>query len=57
MRIWKSDLFDRCGERVLLRGVNKDVADIDPTGASFPEIAKTGANTVRLVWNETRPPQ
>jgi mannan endo-1,4-beta-mannosidase len=43
-------LYDRCGERVLLRGVNKMTIWTDPTGESFAEIAKTGANTVRLVW-------
>ncbi len=46
-------LFDECGEAVTLRGVSKDaVSDwSDPTGAStFPEIRKTGANVVRIVW-------
>lgn len=50
-------LFDRCGEEVVLRGVNKMVVWTDRTGArSFPEIAKTGANVVRIVWStEARP--
>ncbi len=46
-------LYDRLGTRVLLRGVNKmSVFDNDdPMGlVSFPEIKKTGANTVRIVW-------
>lgn len=47
------DLYDRRGIKVVLRGVNKmSVWDNDdPFGLiSFPEIKKTGANTVRIVW-------
>src|SRR5687767_5324317 len=45
------DLYDRNGERVLLRGFNKMNVWTDPDGStSFPEIRKTGANTVRIVW-------
>lgn len=46
-------LYDRLGNPVILRGVNKmSVWDAgDPDGAiSFPEIRQTGANTVRIVW-------
>jgi mannan endo-1,4-beta-mannosidase len=47
-------LYDRKGNKVILRGVNKmSVWDLDndPIGAiSFSEIRKTGANSVRLVW-------
>jgi mannan endo-1,4-beta-mannosidase len=46
-------LYDRLGNKVILRGVNKmSVWDNDdPTGnISFPEIRKTGANSVRVVW-------
>jgi mannan endo-1,4-beta-mannosidase len=43
-------LYDRCGERVILRGINKMVIWTDPQGDTFSEIAKTGANTVRIVW-------
>jgi mannan endo-1,4-beta-mannosidase len=43
-------LYDRCGDRVVLRGINKMVVWTDPEGNTFPEIAKTGANTVRIVW-------
>jgi mannan endo-1,4-beta-mannosidase len=46
-------LFDRLGNKVILRGVNKmSVWDAkDPTGKIyFPEIRKTGANSVRIVW-------
>ena len=46
-------LFDECGEAVTLRGVNKMAVwdNADPTGVNyFPEIKKTGANVVRIVW-------
>jgi mannan endo-1,4-beta-mannosidase len=47
-------LHDRLGNKVILRGVNKMAVwdqDADPAGRiSFPEIRKTGANTVRIVW-------
>jgi mannan endo-1,4-beta-mannosidase len=47
-------LHDRLGNKVILRGVNKMSVwdeDADPAGSiSFPEIRKTGANTVRIVW-------
>lgn len=46
-------LYDRLGNQVILRGVNKmSVWDgADPTGTiSFPEIRKTAANSVRIVW-------
>lgn len=49
------ELRDPCGEKVVLRGVNEMVI----WGGSrdgrpfFDEIAKTGANVVRIVWNTT----
>jgi mannan endo-1,4-beta-mannosidase len=48
-------LYDARGERVILRGINKMVIWIDvPQGKNpFPEIAKTGANVTRIVWNDT----
>jgi len=47
-------LFDRCNQEVVLRGINEMIVwssgkDGDP---EFSEIAKTGANVVRIVWNE-----
>lgn len=45
-------LYDRCGEKVILRGINEMVVyspNADGTVA-FREIAKTGANVVRIVW-------
>ena len=44
-------LYDRCGERAVLRGVNKMIIWTDIDGIpSCNEIAKTGANAVRIVW-------
>jgi mannan endo-1,4-beta-mannosidase len=43
-------LYDRCGELVVLRGVSKMVIWTDPDGDTFGEIAQTGANSVRVVW-------
>ena len=52
-------LLDPCGKPVLLRGVNKMfVFEQDPikrVGKNIlPEIAKTGANCVRIVWSMQR---
>ncbi len=45
-------LHDPCGNKVILRGVNKMNIWTDLTGSkSFAEIAKTGANVVRIVWD------
>jgi mannan endo-1,4-beta-mannosidase len=45
-------LYDRCGKRVLLRGVNEMIVWSDARDGlpEFTEIAKTGANVVRIVW-------
>lgn len=43
-------LHDRCGEPVVLRGVNHPTLYVDRAGAAFAEIAKTGANSVRIFW-------
>lgn len=53
-RVVGRELQDPCGEKVVLRGVNEMVVwspgkDGDP---EFGEIAKSGANSVRIVWNE-----
>jgi mannan endo-1,4-beta-mannosidase len=50
---WKASdgaLYDNCGEKVVLRGVNHPTLYIDRMGTALPEIAKTGANAVRLFW-------
>jgi len=49
----KNYLIDPCGDKIVLKGVNKmSVFDEgDPFGDQyFPEIAKTNANSVRIVW-------
>lgn len=44
-------LYDRCGEKVILRGVNRMTVINDISGLpSFQEIEKTGANAVRIMW-------
>ncbi len=46
-------LYDKCGKKVLLRGINEMI--VWSAGSDgipeFAEIAKTGANAVRIVWN------
>lgn len=46
------DLYTACGEKVVIRGVNEMfIWSKNKTGSVIlPEIAKTGANGVRLVW-------
>jgi mannan endo-1,4-beta-mannosidase len=46
-------LYDPCGEKVVLRGVNEMVIYSGSKDGSpyFSEIAKTGANSVRITWN------
>lgn len=46
-------LYDKCGEKVILRGVNKMTVWTDINSESFPEIEKTGANCVRITWITT----
>ena len=41
-------LYDRCGEKVVLRGVDDMITWTGRDGHTFPEIAKTGANAVRM---------
>ncbi|MEI7541688.1 MAG: glycoside hydrolase family 3 C-terminal domain-containing protein [bacterium] len=45
-------IYDSNEEKLVIRGVNKMVVWLDPDGIpSFSEIAKTGANCVRIVWS------
>jgi mannan endo-1,4-beta-mannosidase len=46
-------LYDICGEKVVLRGVNEMVIYSSSQDGTpyFSEIAKTGANSVRITWN------
>lgn len=59
LRVKGSKLIDPCGKPLLIRGVNKmfifeqDQAKRIGTNI-FPEIAKTGANCVRIVWGIRR---
>ncbi len=53
-------LYDPCGERVVLRGVNYMVVWLDDDRDGMPafrEIAKTGANVVRIVWDTSATPE
>jgi mannan endo-1,4-beta-mannosidase len=50
MRVVGAELQDGCGERVVLRGVNHPTLYVDRPGDALPEIARTGANAVRLFW-------
>lgn len=44
-------LYDRCGQKVILRGFNAMIIYWDRTGKqTYPEIAKTGANCCRIFW-------
>jgi hypothetical protein len=53
LRVAGRFLYDKCGEKVTLRGINKMTIWTDINGASFPEMAKTGANSVRICWLTT----
>lgn len=44
-------LYSKDNEKVILRGINHMFIWTDREGKSIPEIAKTGANVVRIVWN------
>jgi beta-glucosidase len=45
-------IYDLNNEKFVMRGVNKMIVWLDPDGVpSFKEIAKTGANAVRIVWS------
>ncbi|BCJ94288.1 hypothetical protein acsn021_18570 [Anaerocolumna cellulosilytica] len=45
-------LYDNQGEKVILYGMNKMIIWTDKDGIpSYSEIAKTGANSVRIVWS------
>ncbi len=44
-------LYSKDNEKVVLRGVNHMFIWTDREGKTVPEIAKTGANCVRIVWN------
>jgi mannan endo-1,4-beta-mannosidase len=53
MYVEGAELFTRCAEPIVLRGVNHPTIYVDRAGAALPEIARTKANAVRLVWFAT----
>ena len=51
MRVWGRHLYTAWNEKIVLRGVNHMFIWLDKDGdPSLGEIARTGANSVRLVW-------
>ncbi|MGQ4646051.1 cellulase family glycosylhydrolase [Lyngbya aestuarii] len=49
-------LYAKDGEKVVLRGVNRMAVWVEPTGEfSLPQIEKTGANAVRIMWMLAKP--
>jgi len=55
-RVIGRHLYDRCGEKVILRGVANPNIWFERDGLPrYEEIEKTGANVVRIVW-ETKGP-
>jgi mannan endo-1,4-beta-mannosidase len=48
-------LYDPCGQRVVLRGVSRMFEYQDPQGVAMPQIAKSGANVVRIFWQTDKP--
>lgn len=44
-------LFSKDNEKVILRGINHMFIWTDREGKAISEIAKTGANVIRIVWN------
>jgi mannan endo-1,4-beta-mannosidase len=46
-------LYDKAGEKVVLMGINHMAIWMDVAGQYYSEIAKTGANCVRIVWTSS----
>jgi len=56
MKVEGRFLYDKCGEKVVLRGVNAMIVYWDREGTiTFPEVAKTGASCVRIFWKLDHP--
>lgn len=50
-RVYGRHLFDKCWERVILRGINNPNIWFHRNGLpEYTEIEKTGANVIRIVW-------
>jgi mannan endo-1,4-beta-mannosidase len=50
IRVVENKMVSETGDAVVLRGVNHMFVWTDPEGKTVPEIARTGANAVRVVW-------
>lgn len=51
MRVSGRHLYDKCGEKIILRGVSNPNIWFEADGwIRYREIEKTGANVVRIVW-------
>ncbi len=51
-------LYDRFGEKVILRGANAMIAFWDRSGVvNYPELSKTGANCCRIFWRTGHEPE
>ena len=51
-------LYDRAGNRVVLRGANAMIVFWDRAGiVNYPELAKTGANCCRIFWRTGHAPE
>lgn len=50
-RVMGRNLYDPCGEKIILRGVsNPNIWYQKDGGNKYAEIEKTGANVIRIVW-------
>jgi mannan endo-1,4-beta-mannosidase len=50
-RVQGRHLYDKCGERVILRGINNPNIWFEKNGGNrYSEIKQTGANVIRIVW-------
>jgi len=56
MKVEGRFLYDKCGEKVVLRGVNAMIVYWDREGTiTFPEVAKTGASCVKIFRKSDHP--
>ncbi|MBN1481711.1 T9SS C-terminal target domain-containing protein [candidate division KSB1 bacterium] len=58
LRVQGRYLYDRAGERIILRGANAMIVFWDRDGAiNYPELSKTGANCCRIFWRTGHAPE
>lgn len=50
MKVRDRYLYTKNNEKVILRGINRMFVWRDFDGSSIPEMEKTGANSIRIVW-------